>query len=297
MKIPTAKRPRSESPLSERDGSGTCGKIATTTRATSQHSKKPKLNHPFVSHPPAPFPENHRPSPSEAREVYHLLCEAHGTPDVQMFVSAAQSSVAAAAPNVLEGLISTILSQSTSGSNSSRAKAALDNAFGRNNFLAIATAPQERVIEAIRCGGLAKKKAATIQSLLEQIRSKHGSYSLQFLAASGEDERKTDAEVTQELLSYAGVGPKTAACVLSLCFGRQSFAVDTHVWRLSKVLGWVPETADRVRTQAHLDQRLPGDLKHGLHVLMMRHGRTCAGCKKSGQGACILKTYRQDHLD
>ncbi|KAJ7454281.1 DNA glycosylase [Mycena galericulata] len=288
----TTKRPRSDSSLSERDGSETSGTIATTTRATSQHSKKPKLDHPFIS--PTPFPEIHRPSPSEAREVYHLLCEAHGTPDVQ--TSVAQSSVATA-PNVLEGLISTILSQSTSGSNSSRAKAALDAAFGRNNFLAIATAPQERVIEAIRCGGLAKKKAATIQSLLEQIRSKHGSYSLQFLAASGEDERKTDAEVTQELLSYAGVGPKTAACVLSLCLGRQSFAVDTHVWRLSKVLGWVPETADRVRTQAHLDQRLPGDLKHGLHVLMMRHGRTCAGCKKSGQGACILKTYRQDHLD
>ncbi|KAJ7082041.1 DNA glycosylase [Mycena belliarum] len=248
------------------------------TKAASKGNKRRKVEYTHSAPSNSGFFTTSRPTTTEAREVYALLCDAHGTP-----------TAAAPEANVLEGLIATILSQSTSGVNSSRAKSGLDAAFGRNNFSAIAEAPLERIIDAIRCGGLAKKKAATIQKLLSAVNKRHGSYSLQSLA---EGPRKTDAEVTTELVSYAGVGPKTAACVLSLCLSREAFAVDTHVWRLSKVLGWVPDTADRVRTQAHLEERLPAELKLGLHALMMRHGRTCTGCKKDGDGACILKTYR-----
>ncbi|KAJ7730609.1 hypothetical protein DFH07DRAFT_756236, partial [Mycena maculata] len=150
---------------------------------SSQTNKKRRLQH--SSNADSPLPNIHRPSPEEG-EVYHLLCGAHGTPQY--------SSTASTTPNVPEGLISTILSQSTSGSNSSRAKASLDAAFGRNNFAAIATASPERLMEAIRCGELAKKKPAIIQNLLSNIYAKHGSYSLQFLAADGEGARKTDAE-------------------------------------------------------------------------------------------------------
>jgi endonuclease III len=47
------------------------------------------------------------------------------------------------------------------------------------------------------------------------------------------------------LESFKGVGPKTASCVLLFCLSRDSFAVDTHVFRLSKQLGWVPGKATR----------------------------------------------------
>ena len=76
----------------------------------------------------------------------------------------------------------TILSQNTSNKNSTSAKRSLDEAFGRNNFAAIASAPRDEVIEAIRHGGLANKKAAVIQNLLKEIKSRHGEYSLQNLA-------------------------------------------------------------------------------------------------------------------
>ncbi|KAJ6550416.1 DNA glycosylase [Mycena vulgaris] len=276
---------RAHSDSSSSVGGGTAAPQAPvkTTATGTVSNKKMKLQRPILSE--SPFPSLPRPSLLEAREVYTLLCEVHGTPR--------PSPATSAAPNLLEGLISNILSQSTSGPNSSRAKASLDAAFGCNNFSAIADASPDRVVEAIRCGGLAKKKGATIQKLLSAVHERHGSYSLQFLAATADGDRKTDAEVTAELVSYAGIGPKTAACFSSLCLGRESLAVDTHVWRLSKVLGWVPESADRVRTQAHLDRRLPGDLKLGLHVLMMRYGRTCTGCKKGSSGPCILKTYRR----
>jgi endonuclease-3 len=97
----------------------------------------------------------------------------------------------------------------------------------------------------------------------------------------------------EELVSFDGVGPKTASCVLLFCLGRDSFAVDTHVFRLSKVLGWVPDKANRISAQAHLEKRVPDELKYGLHVLMIQHGRVCKGCKKLGlsTGSCVLKSY------
>jgi endonuclease III len=80
-----------------------------------------------------------------------------------------------------------------------------------------------------------------------------------------------DDEAMRELESFPGVGPKSASlsmpavchvqqltcerppasrspaasCVLLFCLERDSFAVDTHVFRLSKALGWVPTRATR----------------------------------------------------
>jgi endonuclease-3 len=183
-----------------------------------------------------------------------------------------------------------VLSQNTTARNSSEAKRRLDETFGRNNFVAIVEAPREDVVEAIIHGGLANKKAKTIQNVLKAIKAKHGDYSLQHLASKD----LTDDDVMTELVSYDGVGPKTASCVLLFCLGRDSFAVDTHVYRLSKLLGWVPQKADRVLAQAHLDLRVPDELKYGLHVLLIQHGRACSGCKKAGKGDCVLKTYLKE---
>jgi endonuclease-3 len=253
-------------------------------------SKKLKLHASYTLE--SPFPNFAHPTPQEASEVFQILSSAHGT------INAARRSPNSAAScggaqNVIEALIGTILSQNTTGKNSSAAKASLDAKFGYNNFAAMANAPREEVVEAIKQGGLANKKAATIQQILHSIRDKHGEYSLQHLAETDSEggHLMTDNDIMQELMSYGGVGPKTASCVLLFCLGRDSFAVDTHVYRLSKLLGWVPEKADRVLAQAHLDLRIPNELKYGLHVLMIQHGRSCKGCKKPRGGDCILKNY------
>ncbi|KAJ6578480.1 DNA glycosylase [Mycena capillaripes] len=258
----------------------------TSSRGVAQADSSRIKEQRFSTTSETPFPRLLRPTPTETREFYALICDAQGTPRTP------ESTIS----NSLESLISIILSQSTSGANSARVKANLDATFGRKIFAAIADASREQVVEAIRCGGLAAKNAATVQTLLAAVQERHGAYSLQFLGATTDAERMTDGEVTRELLSYKGVGPKTAACVLSLWFGRQAFAVDTLAWRLSKMLGWVPECADRVREQAHLEQRVPVDLKHGLHALLMHHGRTCSGCKKDGKGPCVLKNYLRERV-
>jgi len=127
--------------------------------------------------------------------------------------------------------------------------------------------------------------------LLKEIKGRHGKYSLQHLALPG----VSDTDVMKELQSYNGIGPKTASCVLLFCLGRDSFAVDTHVYRLTRLLGWIPPKADRVMAQAHLDVRVPDHLKYGLHVLLIYHGRRCSGCKNASRdSSCILKTWLRE---
>jgi endonuclease-3 len=253
-------------------------------------SKKLKLqsSHALSS----PFPNFSRPTPTEAQEVYDLLSKHHRVIPARQVASESSNAANSCGNvrNVIESLIGTILSQNTSNQNSTRAKKSLDDTFGRNDFAAIAEAPRADVVEAIKRGGLANKKAANIQNLLSSIRAAHDAYSLQHLTSS----TLSDWAIMKELMSYDGVGPKTASCVLLFCLGRDSFAVDTHVFRLSKVLGWVPEKADRVTTQGHLDLRIPAELKYGLHVLMVKHGRECKGCKRignAGGGKCVLKEW------
>ena len=36
---------------------------------------------------------------------------------------------------------------------------------------------------------------------------------------------------------------------------------DTHVWRITKNLGWVPKNASREETYEHLNTRIPDDIK------------------------------------
>ncbi|KAF8124568.1 DNA glycosylase [Boletus edulis] len=187
------------------------------------------------------------------------------------------------APNVIDALIGTILSQNTSSANSSAAKRSLDSVFGQGEpgFEKMVNADRQMIADTIRSGGLANRKAKIIQEALIAVKKKHGRYDLQHLAAPG----VTDERAMQELVSLDGVGPKTAACVLSFCLGRQAFAVDTHVFRLTKLLGWVPKNADRVGAQAHLELKIPPELKYGLHVMM-----------KDGSGPCPLKSWLKERL-
>ncbi|KAJ6088499.1 hypothetical protein N7486_009760 [Penicillium sp. IBT 16267x] len=106
-------------------------------------------------------------------------------------------------------------------------------------------------------------------------------------------------EAMIELTKYPGIGPKTAACVLLFCLQRPCFAVDTHIYRLCKWLGWIPPTGvNEVTAFNHLELRVPDHLKYSLHQLFIRHGKDCPRCRAiTGEGAagwdngCVI-----DHL-
>src|SRR5690606_17659285 len=128
-------------------------------------------------------------------------------------------------------------------------------------------------------------KSKVIMNILSQAKEKYGRYSLDHLFDASNE------EAMQELIGLKGVGPKTASCVLLFCLRRETFAVDTHVWRITGFLGWRPEKASRDETHAHLDAMIPDEEKYGLHVLLVTHGRLCQECKAGGKktGECELR--------
>ncbi|KAI1652859.1 DNA glycosylase [Daldinia decipiens] len=243
----------------------------------------------------SPYPDFPRPTPEECQRAYDVLAKVHGERKRPEKILSAPADRAGCgdAPSVLDALVRTILSQNTSNKNSTRAKLDMDEVYGSGDseerWAAIAAGGPEKLEKAIARGGLGGVKSRVIVEILDQVKQRYGKYSLDHLLrleAGGDDE-----EAMRELISFRGVGPKTASCVLLFCVGRASFAVDTHVHRLTGMMGWRPASASRDEAFAHLDARVPDALKYGLHVLLIEHGRACPECKAGGKrlGRCELR--------
>jgi len=235
----------------------------------------------------SPFPDFPRPTPEECRLAHKILSDLHGERIRPTQVKASTTRAGCGdSPSVLDALVRTVLSQNTSNANSTRAKLSMDAAYGGSDeWEKIVEGGQAKLQEAIKCGGLSAVKSKVIINILQQAREKYGEYSLDHLFESSND------DAMKELVSFQGVGPKTASCVLLFCLQRDSFAVDTHVWRITGLLGWRPQSATRDETYAHLDARIPASEKYGLHVLLVTHGRVCDECKAGGKrsGKCELR--------
>ncbi|PJA98642.1 MAG: endonuclease III [Ignavibacteriales bacterium CG_4_9_14_3_um_filter_30_11] len=101
---------------------------------------------------------------------------------------------------------------------------------------------------------------------------------------------KYDGEVPNfmnELVKLPGVGRKTASVVLGNVFKIPSIAVDTHVTRLTNLLGIV-DTIDPVKIEFKLKEYLPkNDWINSSHYLII-HGRNVCNAKKPKCSICIL---------
>ena len=183
---------------------------------------------------------------------------------------------------------------------------------GSVNWEAVHKADLSEVIDAIKSGGLAKVKATNIKKILDVVydqncvrrdallEEKETGKPANTPGAKNMTKEQKDIEiarVTENMLSMdhvfemttdeamdemtklPGIGVKTASCVILFCMKRPSFAVDTHVWRHCKWLGWVPETATRDQTFSHCEVRVPDHLKYSLHQLFLKHGKTCGRCR------------------
>ena len=165
----------------------------------------------------------------------------------------------------LQELILTVLSQHTSDLNAERAFAQLCEAFP--TWDAVVATGATTVADAIRSGGLANSKSPRIQAILRQVREREGRFDLSGLRTM------SDAEARDYLTSLPGVGPKTAAVVLSFALGRDTIPVDTHVHRVSKRLGLVPPNSTAEKADRLLHDLVPDGLRTPLHVALIRLGR------------------------
>jgi endonuclease-3 len=180
----------------------------------------------------------------------------------------------------IDQLIATVLSQHTSDLNSSRAFAALRARFP--SWEAVLDAPSASVADAIRPGGLAELKAVRVQRILSIIREREGAVRLDRLSQLDDD------QVEDYLLSLPGVGPKTAACVLTFSMGRSAFPVDTHVHRVSRRLGLIGPRTTAEKAHEVLAALVPPGRVLDFHVLLIRHGRKVCTARKPRCADCVL---------
>lgn len=91
-----------------------------------------------------------------------------------------------------------------------------------------------------------------------------------------------------ELVKLPGVGRKTANVITSVIDQQPNMAVDTHVNRLSKRIGLVPQTATTpLAVEKELIKNIPSELVHKAHHWLILHGRyVCMArnpqCEKCG---------------
>jgi len=165
----------------------------------------------------------------------------------------------------LDELILTVLSQHTSDLNAQRAFDQLRATFPA--WQQVVDARTVAVADAIRSGGLADSKSPRIQAILREVRYREGGFDLSSLRGRPDDEARS------YLTSLPGVGPKTAAVVLSFALGRDAIPVDTHVHRVSMRLGLVPPKVSAERADRLLHDLVPDGLRTSLHVALIRLGR------------------------
>lgn len=167
----------------------------------------------------------------------------------------------------VDELVATVLSQHTSDVNTARAFESLKAAFP--TWDAVVSAPTDEVADAIRSGGLATQKAPRIQTILADVERNYGDYTLDGLRD------KPVGEARAALTRMNGVGPKTASCVLLFSLGLPALPVDTHVHRVSRRLGLIPDRLSAEAAHEALESQLPkdADVVYSFHMLMIRHGR------------------------
>ena len=99
-----------------------------------------------------------------------------------------------------------------------------------------------------------------------------------------------DGEVPQDrdaLVKLPGVGRKTANVVMNCAFGAETFAVDTHVFRVANRTKLAPgKTPEAV--EAKLDKLVPAPFRRDAHHWLILHGRYTCKARTPECWRCIV---------
>lgn len=201
-------------------------------------------------------------------KIHSLLSSSYGAPKPEQH-------------DPVETLILTILSQNTNDRNRDTAYLELRKRF--KTWESIRKAPLVRIQSSISSAGLSASKSRSIKTALERIKKEQGRFSLEFLRD------KSLEEAREYLLSFPGVGPKTAAVVLSFSLNKPAFPVDTHIFRVSKRLGLIPENTTVEKAHVLLEKEIQPTLVYSTHLLLIEHGRRTCHARKPNCPACPLK--------
>jgi endonuclease-3 len=125
-------------------------------------------------------------------------------------------------------------------------------------------APDEELIEIIRSTGFFNNKTKNIKKACESIVERF----------NGEI-----PGTMEELTTLAGVGRKTANCLLGNVFDVPGIVVDTHMIRLSRRMGFTTQK-DPVKIEFDLMELIPREDWTLFSHLITSHGRTWCSARK-----------------
>jgi endonuclease-3 len=152
-------------------------------------------------------------------------------------------------------LVATILSAQATDASVNAATPALFAAYP--DAAALARATPEEVEPYVRTIGLYRGKAKNLVATARLLVERH---------------EGAVPEAFDALLQLPGVGRKTANVVASNAFGRPGIAVDTHVGRLARRLGFSRHT-DPNKVEKDLEALWPEDRWIFAHHALILHGR------------------------
>jgi len=175
--------------------------------------------------------------------------------------------------NPFQLLIATILSAQATDVSVNAATPAL---FARYpDAAALAQSMPAEVAPYIQRIGLYRSKAKNIVATARQLVARHGGEVPDDFAA---------------LLALPGVGRKTANVVLANAFGRPAIAVDTHVGRLARRLGFSQHHhPDKVELE--LAALFPRERWIFVHHALILHGRRVCLARKPNCAGCALAPW------
>lgn len=185
----------------------------------------------------------------------------------------------------LASLIQTVLSQSTNDLNRDRAFDTLIDHFP--TWYDVMNAPSEKIADAIRVAGLANQKSVRIKEILQWIEKTYGSLNIDFICDMDPD------EVTKTFLQLKGIGIKTISVVLMFTCGVDVFPVDTHVHRICRRIGFLPDNASAEKTHWHMQSLVPEGKSYSFHMNLLKLGRTICKAKNPKCPQCPILRYCQ----
>lgn len=139
----------------------------------------------------------------------------------------------------------------------------------------LAAADAADVEELIRSTGFFRSKASHLISMSQSLLERFGPLAADFPTS------------VEDLTSLPGVGRKTANVVRSVALGLPGLPVDTHVLRVSRLLGLTRET-DPGKVETDLCALLPEAQWGAVSLRLILHGRRICVARRPCCDECVL---------
>lgn len=143
------------------------------------------------------------------------------------------------------------------------------------NWKKLAEADVNDIAKAMNTIGLYRNKAKSLKGLAQKIIADY-------------DDKVPES--MEELITLPGVGRKTASCVLSNCFNEPAIAVDTHVFRISRRLGWA-KGKDAKKVEKELADLVPKTSWSNINLTFVPFGRDICKPQKPQCYKCPIAKY------